>query len=100
MSALPMNSNEAQAHLGGSPGEVFRHILAIITLYLSAVSFGTVVFSFIERWFPDPLAFPAGLDAGPLRWALSALVIVFPVSLWFSWVNARAAVRNPALRSL
>ncbi|MDP3727137.1 MAG: DUF5671 domain-containing protein [bacterium] len=83
-----------------TPGDVFRHLLAIITLYLSAVSFGMVVFSFIDRWFPDPLMFPAGANAGPLRWALSALVIVFPVYVWISWANARAAVREPALRSL
>ncbi|MBI4132122.1 MAG: hypothetical protein HY474_00650 [Candidatus Sungbacteria bacterium] len=83
-----------------TPGDVFRHLLAMITLYFSAVSFGMVVFSFIERWFPDPLAFPAGLNAGPLRWALSALVIVFPVYVWVSWANARAVVREPALRHL
>lgn len=83
-----------------TPGDVFRHLLAIITLYLSAASFGMVVFSFIDRWFPDPLLFPAGANAGPLRWALSALVIVFPVYVLVSWANARAAMREPALRSL
>ena len=89
-----------EQNVKGSPGDVFRHLLAIITLYLSAVSFGMVVFSFIDRWFPDPLMFPAGANAGPLRWALSALVIVFPVYVLVSWANARAAVRDPALRQL
>ena len=93
-----MNLNEPQA--GPTPGDVFRHLLAIITLYLSAVSFGMVIFTLIERWLPDPLSYPMGANAGPLRWALSALVIVFPVYVWMSWVNARAAMRDPSLRSL
>lgn len=95
-----MNSSEPQRAVAGSPGDVFRHLLAIITLYLSAASFGTVIFSFIDRWFPDVLTSPAGPAAGPLRWALSVLVIVFPVYVWISWANAGAAARNPALRAL
>lgn len=82
------------------PGDVFRHLLAIIALYLSAVSFGVVVFSFIARWFPDPLVYPAGASLGPLRWALSTLIIVFPAYIWVSWATARSAVRDPLLRSL
>lgn len=93
-----MNSGESGE--SGTPGDVFRHLLAIITLYVSAASFGAVVFSFIDRWFPDPLISPAAINAGPLRWALSALVIVFPVYAWVSWANARAAVLKPVLRHL
>ena len=95
-----MNSSETSGPRAATPGDVFRHLLAIITLYLSAAGFGMVVFSFIDRWFPDPLFSPAGFDAGPLRWALSALVIVFPAYVWVSWINARAASRSPALRAL
>ncbi len=93
-----MDSNEPRA--GATPGDAFRHLLAIITLYLSAVSFGMVVFALIDRWFPDPLSYPMSANAGSLRWALSALVIGFPVYVWVSWVNARSAVRDPSLRFL
>lgn len=101
-----MNSNEprralpAEALAKAGPGDVFRHLLAIVTLYLAAISFGMVTFALIDRWFPDPLSYPMGVNAGPLRWALSALVIVFPVYVWISWVNARAALHDPSLRAL
>lgn len=93
-----MSLDEPQA--GPTPGDVFRHLLAIVTLYLSAVGFGMVLFALIDRWFPDPLSYPMGANAGPLRWALSALVIVFPVYVWISWVNARSALYTPSLRFL
>ncbi len=82
------------------PGDVFRHLLAIIALYIAAVSFGALLFGYIERWFPDPLADFPRAAAGSLRWAIASLVVVFPVYVWFSWLLARDVERHPEKRGL
>jgi len=69
------------------PRDVFLHLLAIITLYFSAINFGVLLFQYINLWLPDPLNdFPFQLDAARqlIRWAVATLVIVFPVYLWIS----------------
>lgn len=62
-----------------SPKDVFLHLLAIASLYISAISFITLLFQYIDYWFPDPLSpFVAG-DA--IRWAIASLIIIFPVHI-------------------
>ena len=78
-----------------SPKEVFTHLLAIVTLYISAGSFITLLFQLINILFPDPLNFYYN-PGGPLRWALSSLLIIFPVYLWASRFIYRDIQKNPA----
>ncbi|MBI5732522.1 hypothetical protein HY967_00995, partial [Candidatus Jorgensenbacteria bacterium] len=66
------------------PRDVFFQLLSIITLYLSAISFGTLLFQYINIHFPDPSIYGYEPYRGPLRLALATLVIVFPVFLWVS----------------
>ena len=93
-----MNSNEPLAKTG--PREVFFHLLAIVTLYLSAISFGALLFQYIDRFFPDPLVDYYPRLSGAIRWAIASLVIVFPVYLWLSWTLRREEIRDPARREL
>lgn len=83
------------------PREVFMHLLAIITLYISAISFGTLLFSYVDRFFPDPLIeyYPRGVP-GAIRWAIASLIIVFPAYAWLSWVVRRDEAAEPARREL
>ena len=82
------------------PRDVFLQLLAIITLYISAVSFGALLFAYVDRFFPDPLVdHPQAISQG-IRWAVSSLVIVFPVYLWLSWKLAREATTYPEKREL
>ena len=84
-----------------SPRDIFLHLLAIITLYTSAVSFGTLISQFIDRFFPDTLADLHGtFFSGPLRWAIASLVIVFPAYVWISWFLAKDAATHPEKREL
>lgn len=82
------------------PKDVFTHLLAIIALYISAVSFGALFFEFINRRFPDPLIFYAAGSTGAIRWAIASLVIVFPVYVWLSWFIAKDVAADPAKREL
>jgi len=86
--------------LKSSPRDVFLHLLAIVTLYIAAVSFGTLLFQYVNYFFPDPLNDPIGGASSAVRWALASLVIVFPVYVWISWFLGRDAAREPAKREL
>ena len=69
------------------PKDVFLQLLAIVTLYLSAVAFGTILFQFINLGFPDTLESVYRLDSqrSSLRWGVAALIVVFPIYAWVSW---------------
>ena len=57
------------------PKEVFGHLLAIIGLYVSVISFGALLFGLINIYFPDVLNFGFGrFAARSLRWPLAVLV--------------------------
>ena len=84
-----------------SPKDFFLHLLAIVTLYISAVSFGALIFQFINKFFPDPLVdFYGASFAGPIRWAIASLVIVFPAYVWISWFLAKDTELHPEKREL
>ncbi len=61
------------------------YLLGLILLAMLAVNFGVLLFQYINIYVPDVLtdryASPE-MYRGPLRWALSSLVIVFPVFVW------------------
>ncbi|MDO8663614.1 MAG: DUF5671 domain-containing protein, partial [Candidatus Wildermuthbacteria bacterium] len=83
-----------------SPRDVFIHILTIITLYFSAASFITLLFQYINRLVADPLA-PESFyyfSLGPLRFAISSLLIVFPAFITASWFLNKGYVKDPAKR--
>jgi hypothetical protein len=68
------------------PRDVFLHLLTIVTLYWSAISFITLLWQYINYFFPDALnryVYSAGFS-GPIRFAVSSLIIVFPVFILVS----------------
>ncbi len=67
------------------PRDVFLHLLAIVTLYWSAVSFITLLWQTINYFLPDVLNYYPGSVTEPLRFAVASLIIVFPVFLITSW---------------
>ena len=99
-----MNGNEIQPIKGKtSPKDVFLHLLAIITLYVSAVSFGTLVFQYINIFFPDPLqdGYYYGRSAySSIRWSIATLVVVFPVHMFTMWVLNKSYLTSPSKRDL
>ena len=85
-----------------SPKDFFLHLLVIVTLYVSAVSFGTVLFQWINIALPDPLDqnyfYGAANAPRVLRDALSFLIIMFPVyvgpSVYLQKIYARDATKR------
>src|SRR3989344_2356957 len=94
------SSNQEENRAVSSPKDVFMQLLVMIALYISAVSFGMLLFNYIDLWFPDPLVDFYARTSGSIRWALASLTIVFPVYLWLAWTLAREMSRDPAKREL
>lgn len=97
MTSEPINP---EPKLKSSPQDVFMHLLAIAALYASVVSFIALWFQYINVLLPDPLNFfyRAALDG--VRWASSALVVVFPVFILLSWLIGRDFRAEPRKREL
>jgi Domain of unknown function (DUF5671) len=65
------------------PKDVFLHLLAMVTLYASAISFLIAVFHLIDFYIADPLDiynYGQSLAQG-MRGSLSTLIIMFPAYL-------------------
>lgn len=85
------------------PRDVFLYLLSIITLVASAVSFGILVFQYINVYFSDLISdYYAAPSAyyGSIRQALATLIVIFPVYLWMSWFLKRDINDNPEKREL
>lgn len=67
------------------PRDVFLHLLAIVTLYWSSVTFIMLLWQFINYFFPDVLN-PNNYFSvtGPFKFAISSLIVVFPVFIGIS----------------
>jgi len=81
------------------PKDVFYHLLSIVTLYMSAVSFIALVFQLINKWYPDPLDYTYGVSDS-IRWSAAILIVSFPVYLWLMWLINKDIGMDPARREL
>ena len=91
---------EPQATPKSSPKDVFFHLLAIITLYLGAISFGALLFQYIDHYFPDILPYVTSGVPTAIRWSIASLIIVFPVYFWLSWSIQRDTITYPEKRQI
>ena len=76
--------------------EAFLYLLSFITLYISAFSFGALLFQFIDRWFPDPSRLAYGdVSFSSLRMAIASLIIAFPLHLALMAKLTKSAAQDP-----
>lgn len=86
-----------------SAREAFIYLLLFTTLYLSAYNLGQLLFQFIYLAIPDVAATayasaPEGIRAS-IRWAVSSLVVAFPIFLYLSRLTGKEVHRDPAKRA-
>lgn len=84
-----------------SARETFVYLVLFSTLYVSAFNLGSLLFELIGRAFPDPSVDPAfALEASrvAIRWAISLLIVTFPVFVFVSWRNDREVREDPSRR--
>lgn len=65
--------------------EAFIYLISFITLYITAFSFGALIFSFIDRLFPDPLRFFGDGSVDGMRRSVAAIIVAFPLYLFLMW---------------
>ena len=91
-------------HPKTSPKDFFLHLLSMIALYGSAISFSIVVFQYITLAIPDPIEqaqyFSAEQARDTIRRSLSFLIILFPVYVATAWQVQKVYEKHPEKRGL
>lgn len=67
-----------------SAKDAFLYLFCFSTLATWSIALGSILFTLIERWFPDPLA-PANYFRGAyyqIADSLACVIIAFPIYLW------------------
>ncbi len=82
------------------PRDLFLHLLAIVTLYWSAISFVALLWQFINYYFPNVLAsyYSVSYSLGLIRFEVSSLFIVFPLFVIVSWYLNKIYRREAVVR--
>ena len=87
------------------PRDVFLHLLVIVTLYWSSITFVTLLWQFINNFLPDVLtdAYQYQAKFELMRFAVSSLFIVFPLFIFVYWFlnkiyKKEAVVRESKIR--
>lgn len=82
-----------------TPRNLFVHLLAIVALYWSAISFTTLLWQYINKFFPDNLNyFGYDFSTGLIRFHVSALIIFFPVFILTSWYLNKLYTKEAQVR--
>jgi hypothetical protein len=82
-----------------SAKEAFIYLLMFLCLYLSAWSFGAILFYFINLGLPDPTQLYHEPSVRQLRMSLAMLIVAFPIYFWLTSLTAKAVRRDPDKRS-
>lgn len=80
-----------------SAKEGFLYFLLIVTLYLTAVNLGTLIFELINLAIPDP-AKNIQLNETVMRWAVASLIVFGPVYGWLALSLERRLAKDPVRR--
>lgn len=86
---------ENSTNITTTPRDVFLHLGAIAALYITVISVLTLLFQFINIAFPDPLSGSPDPYSGTIRWAIAALLVMFPVLVTITHYINRDIRKNP-----
>lgn len=83
------------------PRDVFLYFLMIFALGTAAANMGNILFQFINLYVPGEVGYNFfGSAQSAIRFAVSSLVIVFPVLVWVLRFLNRDIKKEPAKRDL
>lgn len=83
-----------------SPKDIFLHLLAAATLYISAIGVLVLIWGLAEYWFPDPYrGFGSGPDGGAVRGGVSMAIVAFPIFVYLT-VLVRRRIKTGELDPL
>jgi hypothetical protein len=82
-----------------SAREAFVYLLLFSTMYVVAFQFGSLLFDFINRAFPDPASSPfERFQRESIRFSVSSLIVALPVFLYMSRLTNRETTLDPTKR--
>ena len=94
----------AEAGAKAGPKDVFLHLLAIITLYVSVGSFIALIFQYINVLMPDIALSGGYYDLSgyysSIRWYMAMIIIVFPVYIWSTWFLNKQYEKDPQRKEI
>lgn len=79
--------------------DFFLWLAAMVFLYASVISVITLSWSYIDAWFPDPLIY-GDPYSGAIRFAIAALVVVFPIYIILMRILHQDLRKHPEKREL
>lgn len=80
-----------------SPKDFFLYLGLVASLYVSVGSVLALLFNYVDALFPDPLAGMYNSFSSPIRFAMSALIVAFPLLAVFTRVT-NGRIREEAAR--
>ena len=78
--------------------EAFLYLVSFIALYVTAISFGILVFGLIDYSFPDALDSREGLSTESGATAIASVVVAFPLYLFLTRWLSRLVTADPERR--
>ncbi|MDZ4260340.1 MAG: DUF5671 domain-containing protein, partial [Candidatus Sungbacteria bacterium] len=92
--------NTSLLHIKTTPKDIFLHLLNIVTFYVSAISYITLLIQYINLLLPDPLNYYHAGILESIFWSTSIIVVAFPCYIFTSWLMERDFAYTPAKRNL
>ncbi len=101
---MKAQTNVQLTRVKAEPRDIFLHLLAIVTLYAAAISFLVLVFQLINLYVPDKLELQdywrKDSIVSTMRWAIAALIVVYPVHIIATRFLNKAYAAKPEKRNL
>lgn len=83
------------------PRDVFLYLLSVVTMAISSIAFGTIIFQIINVYLPDVLSYESTSSAyNTMRYAMAGLIVVFPVYVWLMKFLGKDIEINPEKKEL
>lgn len=80
------------------PKNFFLQVGIIATLYASIISFLTFIFGLIDNLLPRAGAYYYDYSNSGVRYAISVLIVMFPLFIWLSRIYRKAVAQNSELQ--
>lgn len=82
-----------------TPKDFFLWAGAMIALYVSVFSFVSLLFSYVDYAFPDPLEYVDPYSSG-MRAMIASLIVLFPLAIWLMRVIRKNMERDASRQDI
>lgn len=80
--------------------DVFAHLFAIVTLFVSVFAFIAMCFAYVDVTFPDALNFYYSGLLDQIRSSMASVMVMWPAFVGIAWLMHREAKADPSRREI